>query len=163
MLNPFKKIMNILDTPGRDKDMKMDPNLNKRSYLSVFSLVAYAITLLFSRIVVYIIEEEVGVPFLGYNEITGYHIHHFAYGIILLAIVAFVGLFLKVKKYIFILYTLFGIALGLIFDEFGIWLKLDDEYHQDISIIAVSVVGIALLIIVIISLKYPKHFEDYIE
>jgi uncharacterized membrane protein len=155
--------MNILDTPNTNHDQNMDPNLNKRSYLSIFSLVAYAFTLLFSRIIVYLIEEEINVPFLGYNEITGYHIHHFAYGIILLAIVAFIGLFLKVQKYIFIIYTLFGVALGLIFDEFGIWIKLDDEYHQEVSTIAASVVGFALLVIVIISLKYPKHFEDYME
>ena len=131
--------------------------------MSVFSLVAYVVTLLFSRIVVYIIEEEINIPFLGYNTITGFHIHHFAYGIILVTVVAFIGLFLKVKKYIFVIYSLFGIALGLIFDEFGIWIKLDDEYHQEVSVIAASVVGFALLVIVIISLKYPKHFEDYIE
>jgi hypothetical protein len=155
--------MNILDTPSTKHDNNMDPYLNKRSYLAVFSLVAYTLTLLFSRIIVYIIEEEINIPFVGYNEILGFHIHHFVYGIILLVIVAFIGLFLKVKKYIFTIYTLFGIALGLIFDEFGIWLKLDDEYHQEISTIAASIVGFALLVIVIISLKYPKHFEDYME
>jgi hypothetical protein len=155
--------MNILDTPHNIRDLEMDPNLNKRSYLSVFSLVSYCLTLLFSRLTVYLIEQGIDFPFLGYNTFAGFHIHHFTYGIILLTIVAFIGLFLKVQKYIFIIYILFGIAMGLIFDEFGIWLKLDPEYNQSISIIAASVVGLALLVVVIISIKYPKHFEDYLE
>jgi hypothetical protein len=155
--------MNIIDTPNTQLDQNMDPNLNKRSYLAVFTLVAYLITLLLSRLTVYLIEKNIEFPLLGYNTIAGFHIHHFVYGIILLVVVAFIGLFLKVQKYIFIIYTLYGIALGLIFDEFGIWLKLQPEYNQPISIIAASIVGIALTIILIISLKYPKHFEDYLE
>jgi hypothetical protein len=135
--------------------------LKKHSQFSIYSLVAYILTLLFSRLTVFLIEQDFDIPFLGYNIVRGYHIHHFTYGIIILVIVAFVSIFIKISKYAICLYLLFGISLGLIFDEFGIWIKLDPSYNQPISIIASTVVALALASVVLIGLKFPTHFDEY--
>lgn len=123
---------------------------------AIATLFAFSITILISRSVVFAIENHLDVPFLGYNIINDYHIHHFAYGIILLSIVTFSSLFLNGYRFFNFLYILYGVSLGLIYDEFGIWLKLDLDYHQKISTIAILVILILLCICVVDESLDPK-------
>lgn len=65
------------------------------------------------------------------ENIRGVHIHHFAYGIIIISLIGFLALTLP--RHYFHLWQLklaafFGIGLGLAFDEFGMWLRLKDNY-----------------------------------
>jgi hypothetical protein len=127
----------------------------------IFTLITYILTLLLSRLTVYLIERDVDFPFLGYNIVKGYHIHHFTYGILLLIGISFSTLFLNVVKFNRALYFLFGLALGLVFDEFGIWLKLDPTYNQTISYIASGLVAIFLILILFLETWLPKIFREY--
>ncbi|MBC7472134.1 MAG: hypothetical protein H7196_02625 [candidate division SR1 bacterium] len=143
------------------------PKLNKNFHLEtlrrkgIFTLTTYILTLLLSRLIVFLIEQDVDIPFLGYNIVKGYHIHHFTYGIILLVVISFATLFLNVTRFNRSLYFLYGLALGLVFDEFGIWLKLDPTYNQTISYIACSVVAIFLVFTLFLESWFPKIFEEY--
>ncbi len=59
--------------------------------------------------------------------VEGIHIHHFAYGIIVLAVSGYLAL-VSIKprdKYLIALFH--GLGLGLAFDEFGMWLWLTDD------------------------------------
>lgn len=127
----------------------------------IFTLTTYILTLFLSRLTVFLIEHDVDFPFLGYNIVKGYHIHHFSYGIILMVIISFATLFLNVTRFNNAIYFLYGLALGLIFDEFGIWLKLDPTYNQAISYIASTVVAIFLVIMLFLESWFPKLFEEY--
>lgn len=118
------------------------------------TLFFYVLTLMLSRLIVFLIELDLNIPFLGYNTLTGFHIHHYTYGIILLCLTSFYALFVKLENMKFNLYILYGVSLGLIFDEFGIWLKLDPEYNQRISFIAAGVVALILLLVTV----YPRFF-----
>ena len=114
------------------------------------TLAAFSITILISRSIVFAIEHHLDIPFLGYNVIDDYHIHHFAYGIILLSIVTFSSLFLSgYRRFFNYLYIMYGVSLALIYDEFGIWLKLDSDYHQKISTVAIIVILLLLCICVV--------------
>jgi prepilin signal peptidase PulO-like enzyme (type II secretory pathway) len=108
---------------------------------------------------VFLIEAEVNIPFLGYNVVNGYHIHHFTYGIILLVLLAFYSLFFRMNR-VRDVYLMFGLALGLIFDEFGIWLKLDPEYNQNVSYVAMGIVFLILSMIVLLGVKFPVSFGN---
>jgi hypothetical protein len=138
--------------------MKISENVNtylrnevKRAEITLFF---YILTLLLSRLIVFLIELDLDIPFLGYNTLTGFHIHHYTYGIILLCLISFYALFVKLENMRFNLYILYGVSLGLIFDEFGIWLKLDPEYNQRISFIAAGVVALILVLVTV----YPRFF-----
>jgi len=83
-----------------------------------------------------------------YLYVGGTHIHHLNLGILLLATV---GAWLLLKqpsgRKLTIAAVLYGIGMGLTFDEFGIWLRLDDIYWQRASWDAVIVIaaGFALI------------------
>lgn len=68
-----------------------------------------------------------------YLDIHGVHVHHFTYGIIVLAIVGFVSITwpnFRLHQWLAVLY---GIGLALSFDEFGMWLRLTSNYNIDLS------------------------------
>ena len=77
--------------------------------------------------------------------INGIHIHHLNFGIIILAVVGFVSLYdikpLTHRK----LSALYGIGLALTFDEFALWLKLENDYHARITYDAVITITLILL------------------
>ena len=54
------------------------------------------------------------------------HIHHFAYGILILATSGYLALVNESPRSRYLIALLHGVALGLAFDEFGIWLRLSD-------------------------------------
>ena len=73
----------------------------------------------------------------------GVHVHHFTYGVLILAVV---GLYMilrrpDVRTRMFeVSVMLYGIGLALTFDEFGMWIRLQDNYWVRQSYDAVIVI-----------------------
>ena len=91
------------------------------------------------------------------------HVHHLVVGIVLLAAVG-AGLLLFRPRTIGlnVAATLYGIGLALTFDEFGMWLHLEDFYWQRGSFDAVVAIAAALGILAAgPSLKRlrPRHWK----
>lgn len=96
-------------------------------------------TFLVSRLFVYFFPEF-------FIPIRGEHVHHFAYGIILLSIVGFLSIAYPLSRRGRLRLSVFyGIALGMAFDEFAMWLQLDDVYHDRLSFDAVTIIALFLL------------------
>jgi hypothetical protein len=77
-----------------------------------------------------------------YLRLGGAHVHHLNYGIFLLAAVGAYLLFASPKDRRRTLAAVaYGVGLGLTFDEFGMWLHLEDVYWRRASYDAVVVVG----------------------
>ncbi|MEI7603864.1 MAG: hypothetical protein WCJ19_02490 [bacterium] len=131
-------------------------DFSKRKSIAI--IISFLITVGLSRLIVFFIENKIASSFFKYNIIGEYHIHHFTYGIIILSIIGYVSLFISNrfnKTWIFIIY---GIGLGLVFDEFGLWLKLEPLYDQIVSIVAIILISIFLIISAFIEHKYRvKH------
>lgn len=87
-------------------------------------------------------------------SIKGTHVHHFAYGFILLAMI---GLFAitqpRSDKTRLKLALLYGFALGIAFDEFAMWIQLDDVYQDRTTYDAILTITLILLNII--------YFEDF--
>lgn len=84
--------------------------------------------------------------------IRGEHVHHFAYGIILLSFVGFVSVaYPLTPRSRLRLSVLYGISLGLAFDEFAMWLQLDDVYKDRVSYDAILIISLILLNIIYFS------------
>jgi len=64
----------------------------------------------------------------GFNiTIADIHIHHFVWGISVLAISGYLALVFDGSQAKFLISLLYGLGLGLAFDEFAFWLKLTDD------------------------------------
>src|SRR5881394_749728 len=78
-----------------------------------------------------------------YLHVRDTHVHHLNYGIFLLAGVGAYLLF-SPGPAAPAAAVMYGIGLGLTFDEFGMWLHLNGEYWQRASFDAVIVLAVAL-------------------
>jgi hypothetical protein len=110
------------------------------------ALFGFILTFIASRIVVFLIMSQ-RMPNL-YFFMRGTHVHHLNYGIFLLAGVGAYTLFWKpTGRSARIAALIYGIAMALTFDEFGMWLHLGGSYWQRASIDAIIVVAAVLALI----------------
>jgi hypothetical protein len=110
------------------------------------ALLAFALTFIASRTMVFLIMSR-RVPNM-YFFLQGTHVHHLNYGIFILAGVAAYLLFARPAGTAARLAAwVYGIAMGLTFDEFGMWLHLGGSYWQRASMDAVVVVASALALV----------------
>jgi hypothetical protein len=123
---------------------------------SILILISYIITVAISRLTVLSIQNNFAPVFLKYNVVNNFHIHHFIYGIILLSAVGFISLFIPARRRHGWLFILYGVSLGLIFDEFGILVKLNPKYDEILSIIAIIFISVVLFISAFIEHRYRK-------
>lgn len=125
-----------------------EQNINSPTTKRIIGLIvlSFLITFVISRLVVYLVLGHL-VPDL-FLTVKGVHIHHFTYGVVILVIV---GLYLilarpQPESLNFRRSILFyGIGLGLTFDEFGMWVRLEDNYWVRQSYDAIVIVTLLLL------------------
>lgn len=103
-------------------------------------LVSFLFTFIIVRI--YVILGTIGVIEDPHLYIRGYHIHHLNYGIFMLAIAGFLALIFQNTRHRLKIGALYGVGLGLTFDEFGMWLKLENDYWMRTSYDAIIIIGL---------------------
>jgi hypothetical protein len=119
-------------------------NTNEHSqattHLARIILVSFLLTFMLARVIVFLIMLR-AIPDL-YLHLNGTHIHHLNYGIFLLSGVGAYLLFCRPEgRNIQITAGLYGIAMALTFDEFGMWIHLGGGYWQRASWDAIVVVS----------------------
>jgi hypothetical protein len=117
-------------------------------------LFAFVMTFVTSRILVFLImAREIPNMFFFLN---GTHVHHLNYGIFLMSAVCGYALFRRPEGRAADITALFyGVALGLTFDEFGMWLHLGGSYWQRVSVDAVIIVAAVFAL-----LAYMRSLEQ---
>jgi hypothetical protein len=132
--------------------------------LARFTLFSFLVTFMLSRVFVFLIMSK-SMPNM-YFFLQGTHVHHLNYGIFLLASVCGYSVFRRpVGRKAELTALLYGVSLGLTFDEFGMWLHLGGSYWQRASVDAVIVVAALLaLVSFAVSLRRfeKKHFWSFI-
>ena len=104
---------------------------------------AFLLTFITARVLVFLIMAR-RLPDL-FLHVGGTHVHHLDYGIFLLAGVGAVLLLVPLAPpALGIVAWLYGVALALTFDEFGMWLHLGGGYWQRASFDAMTVLAAAL-------------------
>lgn len=112
-------------------------------------LAAFLATFLAARIVVLLIMTR-RMPDL-YLHLGGTHVHHLNYGIFLLSGVGAYLLFARrTGGALRVAALVYGVALGLTFDEFGMWVHLGGSYWQRASFDAVVVVAAMLALVALL-------------
>ena len=116
----------------------------------VMSWVAFTATFLIARIVTGVI--KLGNESTGDIQTKGIHLHHFLWGILCLAGVAFFGLVDRSEKARTWMGVALGVGLGLIIDEAALLITLKDVYwHSEgwisigIAVVIISVAGTVLV------------------
>src|SRR5450756_2603317 len=108
--------------------------------LARWALFGFLVTFILARVFVFLIMCK-AMPNM-YCFVSGTHVHHLNYGIFLLSVVAGYSVFRRpVGRKADITALLYGVAMGLTFDEFGMWLHLGGSYWQRASVDAVIVVA----------------------
>jgi hypothetical protein len=111
---------------------------NRIRQIPFWILVGFLPTFLAAR---FIVDEAPGL----YLRVHHVHVHHYTYGIIVLAIVGFIGLFNRPLPRLAVFY---GSGLALSFDEFGMWVRLTDHYNIDASLDVM--VGILVFLVILV-------------
>ena len=107
--------------------------------ISFLMFLSFLLTFLVSRITTYLAPEL-------FLSINGVHIHHFAYGIVLLSLLGYVSLTRDISRHTRLrLSLLYGVALGLAFDEFAMWIQLEDVYYSRPTYDAIITISLVLL------------------
>jgi len=110
----------------------------------------FFITFILSRLWVWLSIKNI-IPESLTQNVKGVHVHHFAYGILINTIIGYLILTLPrpiFEKWKIKLAAFFGIGLGWTFDEFGMWLRLKDEYWVRLSYDAIIVLTIIFINII---------------
>jgi len=128
------------------------------------ALFGFIVTFVMARICVFLIMSD-EMPNL-YLFMHGTHVHHLNYGIVLMSVVCGYSVFRRpTGRAAEITALLYGVAMGLTFDEFGMWLHLGGSYWQRASVDAVIVVA-ALFGLVAFARSVEKfearHFRAFI-
>jgi hypothetical protein len=110
----------------------------RRREIVFWILATFLPTFLVARTVVYL-----GIPV--FIHVRGVHIHHLAFGIIVLAVAGYFALTVQTPKRRDWIAALYGIGLALAFDEFGMWVLLRDDYWIRWSYDAILIIGVFLV------------------
>lgn len=98
--------------------------LHRRKQIPFWVLAGFLPTFLIARFLV------ASFPDL-FLQVRGIHVHHFIYGFFVLAIVGFISILSERGRRIQAF--AYGVGLALAFDEFGMWMRLTDNYNIDTS------------------------------
>ncbi len=127
--------------------------------ISFIVLFFFLLTFIISRTYIYLNTANI-IPdsfFLNRN-IRGVHVHHLAFGIIILTVAGYLALNFHGQRVRHYIAALYGIGLGLAYDEFGMWLHLKDDYWIRQSYDAVAIIMVLLINVVYFSNLWRRIF-----
>ena len=130
----------------------LDP-IKSFSSRRLVALIAFAFLLTFvaARTVVYLVLGHLMPNF--FLTVKGVHIHHFTYGVVILVVIGFYLLIFRPQsetRALRVSALVYGAGLGLTFDEFGMWIMLQDDYWVRQSYDAVIIITLLFLNILLL-------------
>jgi len=139
----------------------MIPLSASTNHLARLVLVAFVLTFMCARTIVLLIMSRT-IPDL-YLYVKGTHVHHLNYGIFLLSAVGGYLVFRRpTGRKLRIIAVLYGIGMGLTFDEFGMWIHLGGSYWQRASWDAITILAAVFALIAFApSLKKFRPYHWY--
>ena len=132
--------------------------------LARIALFSFIVGFIAARIMVFLIMADAVPNF--YFFLQGTHVHHLNYGIFLLAAVGGYSVFRRpVGRAAEWAALVYGFAMALTFDEFGMWLNLGGSYWQRASVDAVIIIAAVLALVAFarsIERLEGRHFRAFV-
>lgn len=122
--------------------------IKKHKELPFIILFTFLISFVFTRI--WVIAMYQGILPDMFVFVKGVHVHHLNFGIFMLSIIGFITLNYPnfTKRFLHWLAVFYAIALAWTFDEFAMWLHLEDIYWHRLSYDAIVVISAIFLNII---------------
>lgn len=138
---------------------KLHPDASPRRNLIPLLIILNSVVLIFalSRTLTYLIMETNHLPDYLFAQIGNFRLHHFVYGNIIIVITSFLAIGLGINKHRNLFAVFYGIGLGLILDEFLLWVGNVNELTRNTlwiphSLTAVSTVSLIIATIIMVDL-----------
>lgn len=125
----------------------------------VIILVSILAMFLFSRTLAYLVLVEETLPKFLFLDLNGFRLHHFVYGNILITITSFLAIGLGIQKHKKLFALFYGIGLGMVLDEFLLWIGDINQLQNDVLWIPYSVTAIAVVTFLIASIIMFRLFK----
>ena len=133
----------------------------KRSNIAPLIIILTSIIIVFivSRIITFSVLEWKILPKSLFALLGDFRLHHFVYGNILITITSFFAIGLGVRKHKNWFALFYGIGLGLVLDEFLLWIGDVEQLTNNVlwipySTTAVSIVSLIISTIIMVRLYY---------
>jgi hypothetical protein len=123
----------------------------KRSNIAPLVIILTSIVLVFiiSRLIVFsIMEWKILPPFL-FAAFGEFRLHHFVYGNVLITITSFMAIGLGIRNHKNWFALFYGIGLGLVLDEFLLWIGDVEQLTSNVLWIPYSGIIVAVVALVI--------------
>ena len=116
--------------------------VSKEKEIPLIIYFSFLSTYLIIRIFIY------ALPSIFLN-VKGVHVHHFAYGILVITFVGLYDLIVRpVGKSLKIVAVLFGVGMAFAYDEFGMWLRLRDYDVARFGYDAIVIISLFMLSVI---------------
>ncbi len=128
----------------------------------VIILLSIILVFIVSRLITYsVMEWQILPPFL-FAKVGNFRLHHFVYGNILITITSFFAIGLGIRRHKNWFALFYGVGLGLVLDEFLLWLGSVDQLTNNVlwiphSLTAVAITALIIATIIMIRLYRLNH------
>lgn len=127
----------------------MEEKLKTKPNLSMLALASFVASFIIARTFTSLYPKIIW-------EVSGYHIHHFWYGLAMLAIGGWLGISVENERLNKVASILFGAGGGLIADEVGLLLTLESEGYWAETTYTFMIIFLALISAATLMVKYSK-------
>lgn len=141
--------MSLKQTMGARCKLPDEQKLKTKPNLSILALVSFMSSFVIARIFTSLYPTT-------FWEISGLHIHHFWYGLAMLAIGGWLGISVENEQVNRVAAILFGAGGGLIVDEMGILLTFEGENYWTEIIYTIVIMFLAFASMLIVVNMYSK-------
>lgn len=135
-------------------------NLRKSNVAPLVIILASIIIVFFiSRLITFsIMEWKILPPFL-FATLGDFRLHHFVYGNVLITVTSFFAIGLGIRKHKNWFALFYGIGLGLVLDEFLLWMGDVEQLTSNVLFIPHSLTVISLVSLLIASLIMVRLYK----
>jgi hypothetical protein len=133
----------------------------KRSSIAPLVIILSSIIVVFviSRLITFSVLEWKILPKNLFTVLGDFRLHHFVYGNILITITSFLAIGLGIRKHKNWFALFYGIGLGLVLDEFLLWIGDVKQLTNNVLWIPHSATIIAIVSLVIASIIMVRLYE----
>jgi hypothetical protein len=112
-----------------------------------------------SRIITYLILVQGVLPISLFARIGSFRLHHFVYGNILILITSFLAIGLGIRKHKNLFAVFYGIGLGLVLDEFLLWMGDTRQLSSNVLFIPYSIMAVSIASLLIATIIMYRLYK----
>lgn len=112
-----------------------------------------------SRFMTYLILIKKSFPFWLFVHVGNFRLHHFVYGNILILITSFLAIGLGIRRHKNWFAIFYGIGLGLILDEFLLWMGDTRQLNSNVLFIPYSIMAVSIASLLIATIIMYRLYK----